>query len=68
MIGIQEPKKKRKSYDYYFKIIVLGDANVGKTSILKRLVEDQFLVIQRATTALDFKTKNFLINDYVIKL
>jgi len=32
---ISEPKK----YNYLFKMLILGDSNVGKTSIVKRICE-----------------------------
>lgn len=31
-----------KSYDYLFKLLLIGDSGVGKTSILFRFSEDQF--------------------------
>ena len=32
----------RKSYDYLFKLILVGDSGVGKTDILFRLSDDAF--------------------------
>ena len=40
------------------KVILLGDANVGKTSILNRLTIDAFDQNQNATMGAGFKTKD----------
>ena len=32
-----------KDYDYMVKIIIVGDSNVGKTNILSRFVDNNFM-------------------------
>ena len=34
---------KKKPYDYAFKVIVIGDTAVGKSSLLFRFTDNQFL-------------------------
>jgi len=46
-----------------YKIIVLGDSDVGKTSILNRCINDNFSMIYRATIGADFFTKDILLQD-----
>ena len=29
-------------YDYLFKLIIVGDSNVGKTNIMSKYIKDQF--------------------------
>ena len=51
-----------------FKILTIGESGVGKTSILRRFVENKFLKTHLATIGIDFKTKNLNINNQDIKL
>ncbi|MFX1595758.1 MAG: GTP-binding protein [Promethearchaeota archaeon] len=44
---------------YNFKFIIIGDHNVGKSSIIRRFAEDKFLVDYRATIGLNIISHNF---------
>ncbi|MFW9949616.1 MAG: GTP-binding protein [Candidatus Thorarchaeota archaeon] len=44
---------------YRFKFIIIGDHEVGKTSILRRFVEGRFLTDYRTTIGLNVLTHNF---------
>ena len=50
------------------KIIVLGESNVGKTSLLRKLVEKRDLSIQVPTIGVDFFTSFVDVNNQRIKL
>ena len=56
-------------YDYLFKLLIIGDAGVGKSSIVKRFNEDIFsndtLV---STVGVEMSTKSIELNDKIIKL
>lgn len=41
-------------WQYQFRIIMLGDSTVGKSSMLKRYTEDQFLEYINETVGVDF--------------
>lgn len=41
-------------WQYQFRIIMLGDSTVGKSSLLKRFTEDQFLEAIDETVGVDF--------------
>ena len=43
---------------YIFKIIVAGDTGVGKTSLVQRFVDGQFLANTKATIGADFSLKH----------
>ncbi|MFX1391927.1 MAG: Rab family GTPase [Promethearchaeota archaeon] len=45
--------------EYRFKFIIIGDHEVGKTSILRRFVEGRFLADYRTTIGLNVLTHNF---------
>jgi len=44
---------------YHFKFIIIGDHNVGKTSIIRRFAENRFLSNYRATIGLNITTHYF---------
>lgn len=56
-------------YDYVFKLIIIGDSCVGKSSIMNRMIDDKFNNEANLTTiGVDFKTKIMDINNKKIKL
>ena len=56
------------SYDYTFKILLLGDASVGKTSFTKRYCYNIFNPSERLTIGVDFHVKTIELSDKRIKL
>ena len=55
--------------DYIYKILLLGDCNVGKTSFILRYTEDKFEDTHISTIGVDFKTKLFNLNsEEILKL
>lgn len=59
---------KMASYDYTFKILLLGDASVGKTSFTKRYCYNIFNPSERLTIGVDFHVKTIELNEKRIKL
>lgn len=51
-----------------FKIIVIGDSNVGKTCLTYRFCGGRFLDRSEATIGVDFREKTVEIDDELIKL
>ena len=51
-----------------FKIVIIGDSGVGKSSILKRAVNNKFDANYQATIGFEFLLMHFKINDLKIKL
>lgn len=56
------------NYDYLFKVLIIGDSSVGKSSILLRYVENMFTELFLSTIGVDFKIKMLKYNDKDIKL
>ena len=57
------------SNDYTnFKVIIIGDSGVGKSSILKRAVKGKFDTDYQATIGFEFLLLYYIVNDYKIKL
>ena len=64
-------KKKllnREIYDYMFKVLLLGDAGVGKTSLMLRYSEDIFHKTYISTIGIDFKLRNIELEGKRIRL
>ena len=49
---------------YQFKIILLGDSGVGKTSLLSRYTDEEFIENRPCTINTDFKIKSMIIDEY----
>ena len=58
---------ENKNYDVLFKIILIGDSSVGKTNILSRFIRNEFDENSKSTIGVEFGTKNFNLNDKIIK-
>lgn len=54
--------------DYKFKLVIVGDAASGKSSILSRYVDNTFTDSYIATIGLDFKIKSFDISGKSVRL
>jgi len=55
-------------YEQLFKVFLVGEANVGKTSLIFRYIEDTFSVDGVSTIGWDFKVTTLLLGDKEIKL
>ena len=55
-------------YDYLFKVLLIGDSGVGKSSIMLRFSEDAFNETFLATIGIDFKIRTLNLNGIKVKL
>lgn len=55
-------------FDYFVKILLIGDSNVGKTSILLRYDENEFKNTYMSTIGIDFRIKTISIDNKKVKL
>lgn len=55
------------SHDYLFKILILGNSDVGKSSISVRYIDNEFSNSPIITMGSDFKAKNVKIDDKIIR-
>ena len=60
--------KKKNPITPKYKLIFLGDQNVGKSSILNRFLNDTFVEEYQATIGLDFQSKNVQIDNQDVHL
>ncbi|KAL1236036.1 Ras-related protein Rab-8A [Trichinella spiralis] len=57
-----------KSYDFLFKLLLIGDSGVGKTCLLFRFAEDSFNNTFISTIGIDFKIRTIELDGKKIKL
>lgn len=55
-------------YDYLFKIVLIGDAGVGKTSIVRRYTDGIFTSAGIPTIGVDFCIKTLQIGGSAVKV
>ena len=70
--SMQNPTKDQNSgsllYQYIFKIILIGDCNIGKTSLINRYIHNSFQSEYLCTIGVDFMMKTIDIDGKQIKL
>ena len=57
-----------QSYDHLIKLLMVGNSGVGKTNILIRFCDDNFMNSHLSTIGIDFKTKNMILDDKKLRL
>ncbi|XP_015509192.1 ras-related protein Rab-8A [Neodiprion pinetum] len=57
-----------KTYDYLFKLLLIGDSGVGKTCVLFRFSEDAFNTTFISTIGIDFKIRTIDLDNKKVKL
>ena len=57
-----------EEYDYLYKILLIGNSSVGKSSIFNRYVDNCYSDLSVYTIGVDFKIKTLKINNKIIKL
>ena len=58
----------KEKYDYIMKLILIGDASVGKTNILTKYLKNEFDPNSKATVGVELGTKNIQIDNKIIKV
>ncbi len=60
--------KALNAQDHLFKILIIGDTEVGKSCLMKRVIENQFEQDYIATSGVDFEKLSLNINNQVVQL
>jgi Ras-related protein Rab-1A len=55
-------------YDYLFKLIIIGDSGIGKSSLLNRFADNIYTDSYISTIGVDFKIRTLEVDGRVIKL
>ena len=62
--SLQQPLE----YDYLFKVLLIGDSGVGKSSLLLKFTDRVFTDHYISTIGVDFKIQTLQLDDKIIKL
>lgn len=57
-----------QTFDYMFKLLIIGNSSVGKTSFLIRYYDNSFTSAFVSTVGIDFKVKTVFRNEKKVKL
>lgn len=60
--------EKSLDFDYTFKYILIGDASVGKSTILNMFINGQFAQDSNPTMGVQFATKKIQVGNSIIKI
>ena len=60
--------KKSVQKEFKYKLIMLGDENVGKTSIINRFKKNEYSGNYEPTLGLDFQTQSITVDNLSVKL
>ena len=55
-------------YDYLFKVVLIGDSGVGKTSVIQMFEHSKFTDNFKPTIGADFSNKEVTLDDRVVTL
>ncbi|CAK0819790.1 unnamed protein product [Prorocentrum cordatum] len=58
----------KRDYDHLFKVVLIGDSNAGKSSLLLRFADDTFSESYITTIGVDFRFKTITVDGKTIKL
>lgn len=68
IIKITRSMRRDQNYDYLAKLLIIGDSGVGKTNILLRFCENNFMTSHLTTIGIDFKIKTIEVDSKKIRL
>ena len=54
--------------DHLFKLIIIGDTGVGKSCLMKRVMDNEFQEQHQVTIGVEFGSYGLKIDDKIIKL
>ena len=67
-INIEKIKDSKSEYDKSIKVILLGDTNVGKSSIIDRLITNTFNINQPTTVGLEHHNLIIRVNAFTLRM
>ena len=68
MESVRAEDHEDDSVDYLFKIVLIGDAGVGKTCIVQRFKSNTFIERHGSTIGVDFTMKSLEVEGKLVKV
>lgn len=65
---LEENHEIELDYDFLIPILLIGDANTGKTSLMTRYTDDTFNSAMYPSVGVDFKYKKIVMDNKRIKI
>jgi len=65
---ITEIPKNSAEATYNLKVVIVGDSGVGKSNIINRYCNDQFIQDGKATVGVELETKHFKVKNEVLNV
>ena len=56
-----------ENYEYIFKIVLIGDSDVGKSNLMQRYLNNSFVENSKATVGVELGSKVLSIKNHSIK-
>lgn len=56
-------RSRAEEYDYLFKVVLIGDSEVGKSNLLLRFTRDEFNLESRSTIGVEFASRSVTLED-----
>jgi len=57
----------QEEYDYLYKVVLIGDSNVGKSNLLSRFTRNEFNLETKSTIGVEFATRSITTETKTIK-
>ena len=61
-------KENAPKYSAVYKLTLVGESGVGKSSMLSRFADDKCLTSHIATIGVDFKVRTLMLDNELVKL
>jgi Ras-related protein Rab-11A len=61
------PSRILCSYDYLFKVVLIGDSGVGKSNLLSRFTRNEFSLESKSTIGVEFATRSIQVDGKTVK-
>merc|ERR1712113_28111 len=60
-------EEENMEYDLLYKVVLMGDSEVGKSNLLSRYTRNEFNPETKSTIGVEFATRNIEVEDKIIK-
>ena len=61
-------KAVQSEFDHMFKLIIIGDTGVGKSCLMKRVMDDEFKTEHQVTIGVEFGSYGLRVNGKILKM